>query len=98
MPTTVTLAQARRLLVKFRVDPAVVSAKTLRDGMRVELEHGRRGGVRTNVTNNRLDDTARIALAHLEEFPDYYTHLERMEERLRRRRRVKRSIFLDQQP
>jgi len=50
-----------------------------RAGMTVELEHGLRNE-RTNVSNDDPHVTAKIALAHLNEFPDYYTRLERMEE------------------
>ena len=46
--------------------------------MNVELEHGRRDP-RTNVTDDDPVVTAKIALAHLNEFPDYYSRLEQME-------------------
>jgi len=49
-----------------------------RKGMDVELEHGLRDP-QTNVTNNDPLTTGKIALAHLNEFPDYYTRLEKME-------------------
>jgi hypothetical protein len=49
-----------------------------RRGMNVELEHGARD-LRTNVTDDDAHVTAKIALAHLHEFPDYYTRLEQME-------------------
>ena len=51
--------------------------------MDVELEHGLHE-VLTNVTDDDPLVTAKIALAHLREFPDYYTRLERMEEEARR--------------
>lgn len=54
-----------------------------RRGMNVELEHGARD-LRTNVTDDDAQVTAKIALAHLHEFPDYYTRLEQMEEAARR--------------
>ena len=41
------------------------------DGMNIELEHGRINP-NTNVTNDDLILTAKIALAHLNEFPNYY--------------------------
>jgi hypothetical protein len=50
-----------------------------RSGMDVELEHGLHDD-ETNVTSDDPHITARIAWAHLKEFPDYYTRLERMEE------------------
>lgn len=41
------------------------------DGINIELEHGLISP-KTNVTNNDLIVTAKIALAHLNEFPNYY--------------------------
>ena len=40
-------------------------------GINIELEHGKINS-NTNVTNNDLIMTMKIALAHLNEFPDYY--------------------------
>jgi hypothetical protein len=51
----------------------------LRIGMNVELEHGLHD-LLTNVSDDDPHVTAKIALAHLNEFPDYYTRLGRMEE------------------
>lgn len=50
-----------------------------RMGLDVELEHGLITPD-TNVTNDDPELTGQIALAHLNEFPDYYTRLEKMEE------------------
>ena len=41
------------------------------DGINVELEHGL-VNPETNITNNDLILTSKIALAHLSEFPNYY--------------------------
>ena len=41
------------------------------DGINIELEHGLVNPI-TNITNNDLIMTAKIALAHLNEFPNYY--------------------------
>jgi hypothetical protein len=49
-----------------------------RRGLDVELEHGTVSPV-TNVTNDDPILTGKIALAHLNEFPDYYDRLEKME-------------------
>jgi hypothetical protein len=54
----------------------------LRTGMDVELEHGLQDPD-TNVTDDDPHITAKIALAHLNEFPDYYRRLARMEEAAR---------------
>ena len=40
-------------------------------GINIELEHGKINS-NTNVTNNDLEMTAKIALAHLNEFSNYY--------------------------
>jgi len=49
-----------------------------RMGMDVELEHGRHDPD-TNVTDDDVLVTAKIARAHLNEFPDYYSRLAVME-------------------
>lgn len=41
------------------------------EGINIELEHGTINP-KTNVTNDDLIMTAKIALAHLNEFPNYY--------------------------
>lgn len=56
-----------------------------RAGMDVELEHGIHD-LATNVTNDDAVVTGKIALAHLNEFPDYYVRLEKMEAEARRGR------------
>jgi len=48
-------------------------------GLSVELEHGAQDP-ETNVTNDDEIQTGKIALAHLREFPDYYTRLAKMEQ------------------
>jgi hypothetical protein len=57
---------------KFDVDQ-------FRRGMDIELEHGLDDSL-TNVTDNDPLMTGKIALAHLNEFPDYYDRLAKMEE------------------
>ena len=57
--------------------------------MNVELEHGLHDAL-TNVTNDDPHLTAKIALAHLNEFPDYYIRLERMEEEAKRNWQLRR--------
>lgn len=49
-------------------------------GINVELEHGS-VDPQTDVTGDDEIITAKIALAHLREFPDYYTRLEELEEK-----------------
>lgn len=47
------------------------SPEELLDGMNIELEHGLISP-KTNVTDDDLVMTTKIALAHLNEFPNYY--------------------------
>jgi hypothetical protein len=54
-----------------------------RRGMDVELEHGLHD-LGTNVTDDDPVTTGKIARAHLNEFPDYYTRLAQMEEQAKR--------------
>jgi Protein of unknown function (DUF5661) len=49
-----------------------------RAGLEVELEHGRQDPA-TNVSDDDAITTGKIARAHLNEFPDYYTRLAQME-------------------
>lgn len=41
------------------------------EGINIELEHGKEN-LETNVTNDDLIMTSKIALAHLNEYPNYY--------------------------
>ena len=58
---------AEQLEIKFDK----FSKEEFLDGINIELEHGNVNSL-TNVTNNDLLKTAKIALAHLNEFPNYY--------------------------
>lgn len=63
------------------------SIKDLLVGMNIELEHGLINET-TNVTNDNLTTTGKIALAHLMEYPNYYNEeygLPAMERELKRR-------------
>ena len=80
-----TTEQARTIGQDIGIDWATsrFSVDEFRAGMDVELEHGvHQAG--TNVTDDDPHLTAKIALAHLNEFPDYYTRLEAMEEEAKR--------------
>ena len=47
------------------------SANEFLEGINIEMEHGSINPL-TNVTNDDLIKTAKIALAHLNEYPNYY--------------------------
>lgn len=57
---------------------SLFNPEQFRKGLEVELEHGRRDPA-TNVSNDDPLITGKIALAHLNEFPDYYERLAKME-------------------
>ncbi len=77
--------EARRIGERIGIDweTSPFDVDQFRRGMDVELEHGARDA-HTNVTNDDPVTTGKIARAHLNEFPDYYTRLERMEEQAKR--------------
>ena len=55
----------------LNVDFSKFSYNDFKRGINIELEHGLINPS-TNVTNNDLLKSAKIALAHLNEFPNYY--------------------------
>jgi DNA-directed RNA polymerase alpha subunit len=59
-------------------DASPFDVEQFRMGMDVELEHGTHDP-ETNVTDDDIVTTAKIARAHLNEFPDYYSRLAVME-------------------
>ena len=76
--------EARRIGRQIGIDweSAPLDVEQLRMGMDVEHEHGLRDSA-TNVSNDEPVTTGKIALARLNECPDY-TRLERMEEDAKR--------------
>ncbi len=80
-----TAAEARRVGQQIGVDweSSPFDVDQFRTGMDVELEHGLTDPA-TNVTGDDALVTGKIALAHLNEFPDYYTRLKQMEEEAKR--------------
>jgi len=70
--------EAKRVGTTLRLDWTKVDLEQFRRGLEVELEHGVRDP-ETNVTNDDITLTGKIAWAHLKEFPDYYTRLDKLE-------------------
>ncbi len=75
-----TVKEARAAGERIGIDWAAApfDVEQFRMGMDVELEHGTHDP-ETNVTDDDETVTAKIARAHLNEFPDYYTRLAVME-------------------
>ena len=82
---TFTAEEARRIGEAIGIDwsGSPFDVEQFRMGLEVELEHGRRDP-RTDVTHDDPIVTGKIALAHLNEFSDYYTRLDKMEEEAKR--------------
>jgi len=73
-----TTGQAREIGGKLGIDWSRFDVEQFRMGLDVELEHGL-VSLSTDVTGDDPILTGKIALAHLNEFADYYTRLEKME-------------------
>jgi hypothetical protein len=72
-------ADAREIGTRLGIEWTTVDISQFRRGLEVELEHGARDP-ETNVTNDDLYLTGKIAWAHLKEFADYYTRLDKLEQ------------------
>ena len=75
-----TKAQARAIATELGIDFRALGCdvEQFRMGLGVELEHGPRDR-ETDVSGDDPTVAGKIALAHLTEYPDYYTRLEVME-------------------
>lgn len=73
-----TEEQAKEIGEQLGIQWDKFNIEQFRQGIDVELEHGTRDP-ETNVTDDNPLTTGKIALAHLNEFPDYYDRLEKME-------------------
>lgn len=83
--TSFSADEARQIGEQIGIDWASspFDVDQFRRGLDVELEHGLHDPA-TNVTGDDAVTTGKIARAHLNEFPDYYTRLEQMEEQAKR--------------
>ncbi len=73
-----TIEEAKQIGEQLGIDWSKFDVEQFRMGMDVELEHGTVDS-NTNITNDDPLMTGKITLAHLNELPDYYTRLEKME-------------------
>ena len=71
--------QAHEIGDKLGIDWISFNVEQFRMGLDVELEHGLID-LSTNVTGDDSILTGKIALAHLNEFADYYNRLDKMEQ------------------
>ena len=73
-----TTEEAKVIGDKLDIDWSKFDVEQFRMGLEVESEHGTHDS-ETNITNDDLNITGKIAWAHLKEIPDYYTRLAKME-------------------
>lgn len=73
-----TTEEAKKIGEQLGITWKKWDVEQFRMGMDVELEHGTVNS-KTNVTNDDPILTGKIALAHLNEFADYYTRLAKLE-------------------
>ncbi len=81
----ITNSTVKRIMKYYNIDEKVVPIKIFKYGLIVELEHGTKLFSKLskspidfrfiNITNDDLFMTAKIVIAHLIEFPDYYQRL-----------------------
>jgi len=74
----ISVEEARSTGMRLGLDWAKTDLQQFRRGLEVELEHGVRDP-QTNVTDDDLILTGKIAWAHLKEIRDYYTRLDQLE-------------------
>jgi len=87
----ITNKQILDVVKKLRINIEAITLNTLKQGIKVEFEHGKIHP-KTNITNDNLEMTIKIVLAHLYESLDYYKELEIMESKLKK---PKVKLFLD---
>jgi len=72
------MKEAKIIGIKLGINWLKFDVDQFRKGLNIELEHGKIH-TDTNVSNDKPLVTGKIALAHLNEFPDYYDRLEKLE-------------------
>lgn len=81
-----TKEDSKRIGESLGIDWTRFDIEQFRMGLDMELEYGSYN-LLTNVSNNDEIITGEIALAHLNEFPDYYARLQEMEKKAKQEKR-----------
>jgi hypothetical protein len=82
MEKTFSTKESRNIAKKLGTKLNKHGLAQFKQGLTVELEHGTdatKEGVNANETNDNPINTGKIALAHINEHPNYYTGLAKME-------------------
>lgn len=92
----ITKKLAKELAKDFKLNLDIVPLEEWIDGLKIELEHGKKISKLTNITNDDIYMTSKIALAHLIEDPRYYKYLVQMESKREKywEKKKKPNIFL----
>lgn len=88
-----TPEKAKEIGNRVNVNWKHTDLEQFRAGLETEMEHGKKNP-ETNITDDDELLTAKIALAHLAEIPDYYTRLQKMEHKAGREWERRRKIQL----
>lgn len=93
----ITNTIAKKLAKEFKLNLDIVPFEEWKDGLNIELEHGKKVSKLTNITNDDIYMTSRIALAHLIEDPRYYKYLKQMEIKREKywEKKKKPNLFLE---
>jgi hypothetical protein len=74
----VNMDEAKQIGAMLGIDQNKIDLNQFQRGLEVEFEHGAHD-LQSDVTHDDVVMTGKIAWAHLKEFPDYDTRLERLE-------------------
>lgn len=95
MPRKFTADEARTIGSRLKIDWTKVDLEQFRQGLEVEMEHGKRDE-ETDVTHDDLLATGKIAWAHLKEIPDYYKRLKKVEYADKEREDITSDLIIQQ--
>lgn len=70
----VDIRTTNKIFKHLKINPKMVSKKDFHFGFNSEMEH-------RNITHGDYDITSKIVIAHLEEIPDYYKRLKKLEKK-----------------
>lgn len=70
----VDIRTTNKIFKALKLNPQIISKKDFHFGFNAEMEH-------RDITHGDFDITSKIVLAHLEEIPDYYKRLKKLEKK-----------------
>jgi hypothetical protein len=70
----VDIRTTNKIFKMLNLNPKIISKRDFHFGFNAEMEH-------RNITHGDFDITSKIVIAHLEEIPDYYKRLKKLEKK-----------------